>query len=274
MKVLVRYLSSFYALHFARTKLANFHYLLLKIALKGLGVLNYYNEEVSGEEYFISNMLPWITSQENPVFFDVGANKGNYSCLLASKYPNSKIFAFEPHPKCFLELSLLKIKNFYPIQIALGSTVGNFTLFDRADIDDSTHASLYEGVIKEIHHQRTSTYEVSVNTLDLVAESLGIEYIDLLKIDTEGNELSILQGGKKFIEQDRIGVIQFEFNEMNTISHVFFCDFRKLLKNYSFYRLLPHGLLPIPNDPLLSEIFAYQNILAISKSKDRLLNHV
>ncbi len=82
-------------------------------------------------------------------------------------------------------------------------------------------------------------------------------------MDVEGGELAILEGAHQLIKEARLGVIQFEFNEMNIISHSFLHDFRKLLPNYRIYRLLPAGLLPLPEDPLLSEIFGFQNLVAI-----------
>ena len=90
-----------------------------------------------------------------------------------------------------------------------------------------------------------------------------IDIIDFLKVDTEGHELAVLQGASSLIEDGRIGCIHFEFNEMNIVSRVFFLDFRELLHNYKLYRLLPNGLLPLGDSPLETELFAYQNIVAL-----------
>jgi len=49
---------------------------------------------------------------------------------------------------------------------------------------------------------------------------------------------------------------------MNVFSRVFMHDFFELMKGYRFYRLLPHGLLPLKRYIPLTEIFAYQNIVA------------
>ena len=53
-----------------------------------------------------------------------------------------------------------------------------------------------------------------------------------------------------------IRTIQFEFNEMNIISHATFKDFWDILRGYHFFRLLPGGrLMPIVvYRPLLCEI--------------------
>ena len=199
--------------------------------------------------------------------FDVGANIGDYTSLLLERFPEAQIHAFEPHPKNYSRL-LAKIKNgnvkFY--NMGIGEHKGNLTLYDRADHNGSAHASLYKEVISDIHKQKYTEIDVSVETLDEIASKEGIRYIDFLKIDTEGNELSVLKGAAHLIKTHSIGCIHFEFNEMNVISRVYFHDFCSALYDYDFYRLLPNGLLPLGRTPLSTELFAYQNILAIPKS--------
>jgi hypothetical protein len=109
--------------------------------------------------------------------------------------------------------------------------------------------------------------EIVIETLDDIAKREGIEFIDFLKIDTEGHELAALQGASTLLENGRIGCIHFEFNEMNVVSRVFFRDFRKILHQYKLFRLLPNGMLPVGSGPLGSEIFAFQNIVALPKRR-------
>jgi hypothetical protein len=92
----------------------------------------------------------------------------------------------------------------------------------------------------------------------------AISHEDLLKIDVEGAELEVLKGAVGAIKAGKIDVIQFEFNEMNVVSRVFFRDFWHVLDGYSFYRLLPFGLFPIRNyRTFFCELFAFQNIVAV-----------
>ena len=97
--------------------------------------------------------------------------------------------------------------------------------------------------------------------------SQNVQVIDLLKIDTEGNEFNVLLGCKEFLKNRQVKAIHFEFNEMNIVSKVSFKDFWDLLSDYNFYRILPGGgLLPIKNySPIMCEIYAFQNIVAILK---------
>jgi hypothetical protein len=108
-------------------------------------------------------------------------------------------------------------------------------------------------------------HEVDVTTLDAFIIEYNIEHVDLLKIDTEGFEYSVMSGCLESIKNNKIKAIHFEFNSMNIISKVFMKDFIKILPQYSFYRVLPNGLLKVEqHNILLTEIFGFQNIVAIN----------
>lgn len=150
------------------------------------------------------------------------------------------------------------------IPASVGDVGGVLDLYDRRERDGSSHASLYQAVIEQIHHTESVKHTVEVITLDEFCTQHGIDHIHLLKNDTEGNELKCLQGASGLLNRGAIDVIQFEFNEMNVVSHAAFKDFWDLLHDYQFLRLLPGGrLLPIDQySPLYCEIYAYQNIVA------------
>ncbi|GAB3323552.1 FkbM family methyltransferase [Haliea atlantica] len=197
---------------------------------------------------------------------DVGANKGCYSKEALEFNPELSIYAIEPHPATFELLSAafggVKIVT---INKGLSGEAGVLKLYDYADKDGSSHASLFEDVITELHGAGMAVaHEVEVTTLDEIVAKNGIGEISLLKIDTEGNELEVLRGGAKSLSERKIKAIHFEFNEMNVSSKVFFRDFWRMLAGYKLYRLLPNEMLEIKNySPLGCEIFAYQNIVAI-----------
>lgn len=228
--------------------------------------MNYSDPVVSGEAFFVARLLPLFIKEEAPTFFDVGANRGEYARLLIENFPGAKVYAFEPHPASYEALAKRRLHNVHPMQMALGAAVGSTRLYDYADSDGSTHASVYPAVFSEIRRHQAVSHVVKSKTLDAVVKSLQVARIDLLKVDAEGAELSILRGGQSLIEDGRIGMIVFEFNEMNIVSGTTLRDFREALDGYALYRLLPGGLLPIPKIPMLSEIYGYQNIVAVPSS--------
>ena len=250
---------------FGRRMFYKFHKRLAIAGLKGMGILNFQSFRLSGERYaldFISNNFSVKT------VFDIGANNGNWSIICTKKFPGTKIFAFEPHPKNFEKLvNNISQPAIFPINIGFSDVKGKIKIYDYAKSDGTSHASTFEGAISDIHHAKSISFEIYVNTIDDYIEENDIHQIDLLKIDTEGNELKILTGASKSLRSGKIRIIQFEFGSPNVISRTFFKDFYDLLKeHYSIYRLLPAGLLPIESyHPLLHESFGYQNLLAVSK---------
>ena len=58
-----------------------------------------------------------------------------------------------------------------------------------------------------------SEINVQTQTLDNFCLEKKINNIDVLKIDTEGNELNVLKGAKKLLEQNKINIIYTEISE-------------------------------------------------------------
>lgn len=256
-----------YARLFARKPLVPFHRLMLHVALRGLGVFNYQSFRISGEFYLVRKLLPrLLAGKDNPVVFDVGANEGNYSETILKAFPDARLYAFEPHGKTFQRLEARLGERGKAFNYGLGESAGSMELFDVGDEAGTSHASLYPDVISDIHHKATQSVQVEIKVLDEVAEELDIERIDFLKIDTEGNELSVLTGASRLLTEGKVGIIHFEFNEMNVISGCFMRDFVQMLESYRLFRLLPNALLEIEGMPVVTEIFGFQNIVAIPRN--------
>ncbi len=257
-----------YGTLFGSPRFANFNRLLHRLALRGMGVYNYENSRISGEEWVVVNIVRNLGS--NLVIFDVGANVGDYSRLMVNSGVSVKqIFAFEPHPKTYQRLvdNTNDLQNIVCVNIAVSDSAGEVSFYDR-DVDDGTsHASIHADVFSDIYRVQHREYRVNADTLDVFCANESIEYIDFLKIDVEGHELNVLRGAEKMLEEKRVRAIQFEFTQLNAAVGVFFKEFwEKLSPHYRVYRLLPHGLLPIDEyDPPLCEIFGYQNSLTILK---------
>jgi FkbM family methyltransferase len=263
----MKLISRLHRMVFARPSLKKLNLRLFHISLHGLGILNYQDDVVSGERYLLRKWLPKVILGPKPIFFDVGANEGQYTDALLQQFPTAFVHAFEPHPVNYSRIlqrafpsDRVKCQN-----LALGDAKGSLTLYDHAGNVGSSHASVYEASITEFHEDSAAATTVEVETLDNVTMKEGIGYIDFLKIDTEGHELAVLSGASRLLREGRIGHIQFEFNALHVYSRVFFRDFRNILANYNLYRLLPAGILPIDTNITDTEIFAFQNVLAAPK---------
>ena len=107
-----------------------------------------------------------------------------------------KVSAFEPNPDLFsaLEknLKLNRIRNVKSEQMALDNQPGEAYLYLNHDIHTSIGSLIQTSTAgKKILVRKT--------TLDIYCENYSINQIDLMKIDVEGYETNILQGGMSII---------------------------------------------------------------------------
>lgn len=138
------------------------------------------------------------------VIFDIGANVGYYSLHWASRVaPGGTIHAFEPVPSTFTWLSrnialnrldnVIRANNF-----GLGDAPGSVSVF-LPGFTGCGAASM-----KNLHPNESSQeIEVKLDTLDRYFSAAGLDRLDLVKVDVEGAELFVLQGGRKTIARYR-----------------------------------------------------------------------
>jgi FkbM family methyltransferase len=130
--------------------------------------------------------------------FDIGANIGAHTVPLAQHVgPRGRVFSFEPQRIVFQMLcgnvALAELSNVETYQAALGAESGSVLI---PELDYSQPAN-YGGV--ELS-QFASGRPVPVRVLDDFAD---LPRADLVKIDVEGMERSVLAGGARFIEKFR-----------------------------------------------------------------------
>jgi FkbM family methyltransferase len=261
----MRLFANFYVWVFGRKRFYRWNQRMLNLAVRGMGIGNPTVDVISPSE---NRLLHSLATLENLAVFDVGAHVGEYATRLRQLCPTARIWSFEPHPGSFNHLQLeAGRQGFEALNLALSDRSGSVQLYDyaatTADVG-SAHATLHRQVIEGIHHSQATGLEVQVATVDDFMESQKIEHLNLLKVDAEGHELAILRGARRAILSGAIDLVQFEFNEMNVMSRVFFKDFYDVLPGYSFYRMVLNGLVPVGDyQPRSHELFILQNIVAV-----------
>jgi FkbM family methyltransferase len=241
---------------------------VLSLAYRQRGILNYWNNDVSGESYVLNSILTHHFQGNPAIIFDVGANVGNYTEELKQVFPDAKIYAFEPNFNTFQSLEQkLSGSDVRRFCLGLSSSAAKRRIYTYATDNKSAHASVYREVLSDLH-KADEILEIDFETiaLDDFCRQHSIEKIDFLKIDTEGHELEVLSGAKQMLAQEKIDIIQFEFSEMNVISRVFLRDFYHVLSDYNIYRIDSKRLIPLFDYSSSNEIFQFQNFLAIRKS--------
>lgn len=245
---------------FGRPAFSPVHTALLKVALRGLGFQAWWSPRVTGEDWVLARLAKAVA---HPYVLDVGANVGAYAELVLRKAPGARVLALEPNPQTFQVLAeRANTLGFEALNVGAGRAPGEGLLYRHAAEPTSPHASMYPGVVNGGGDVLSAP--IAVSTLDDIVQQAGIERVHLLKIDTEGSELAVLQGARRLIAEQRVDWVQFEFNTMNVAAKVYLDDFVAALPGYRFYRLLAAGVLPIGQSSwTLPNLFMFQNLLAV-----------
>lgn len=124
------------------------------------------------------------------VIFDIGANVGVASVLLAEHFPKARIYSFEPVPDNFelLKRNVAGRPNVMPVQLALASDSGGREIIYSPDGLNLGGSSFFQrGASAD-----TPRMQVATATPAEFMRAQGIERVDLIKVDTEGAEYEIL----------------------------------------------------------------------------------
>ena len=104
--------------------------------------------------------------------------------------------------------------------------------------------------------------EVNVDTLDNYCNEKNIDYIDILKIDTQGYEDKILEGCSELIKKNKIGIIITEIMFDNVYDKYFsFSDIEKFLIPNNF-RMVGINLI---NNNLFSGLLFVADVMYFNK---------
>ena len=199
--------------------------------------------------YVLMEQLDWFEDEikfvrdllrPGQVAIDIGANYGVYALTMANAVGvDGKVFAFEPVAKTagYLKQSVdaNNFKQAEVLQLAISAAPGT------GRISTQQHAEL-NALIDASKHE--SSEEVRLDSLDNFCS--GRTDVDFLKIDAEGHEQMILDGGRDFFEKNS-PLVLYEVKEGSGLHLELVKSFGGL--GYESYRLLPGINVLVPFDP-------------------------
>lgn len=164
---------------------------------------------------FSSNMrytpFKYLPQNVDPKWImDIGANEGNVARAALKTFPKANIVCFEPSTDTFKQLvknmDEFRKKDGSPQQVFLehmalanynGEAKLNLTNFHPANslMTQSKYYSHYNPSVKEI-----GTETVKVARLDDICSKLPSKHFEIVKIDVEGLEKEVLDGGALFFQ--------------------------------------------------------------------------
>jgi FkbM family methyltransferase len=215
----------------------------------------------NGELRFMQTILPKCET-----VFDVGANVGDWMALALDINPRLQVHCFEPSLATFKRLQAREgeaIRNNFGLSSASGEMTlwvfaagaGINSLYKRQGLEDGYGLG---------EQQQAET--VRLDTLDEYCQRVGVDVIDLMKVDVEGHELEVFKGAVGMLAEGKIKRIQFEYGGCNIDSGALLKDLFGFFVpyGYSFYKIFPQELRHVSRYDQRLETFQYQNWVVVA----------
>lgn len=189
-------------------------------------------------DVFIAKVFEKYYRESPLVLVDVGARGGLQKKWFGARRHLS-VIGFEPDKKEYDNLvstqdgttkycnaALYKEKRNITLYLTRNRGVSSIYKPNRKFLDDFPDAE---------RHDVMETTEVSADALDNVLKEHGISDVDFIKLDTQGSELSILEGSAKTIESSIFGLeVEVEFAELYE-GQPLFADIDRFVKQFGFH---------------------------------------
>lgn len=139
---------------------------------------------------------------ENPVIVDVGANCGQFTHFSHHYLGASRVISIEPEKESFglLQLNSARAEDCFPC--AISDKQGEVTFYVARESSQLSSYVFEEGCSYK------DAYAVPMRRLDDLMQDLGIDHVDLLKIDTEGSEYHVLLSASETLSKTRMVLIE------------------------------------------------------------------
>ena len=195
------------------------------------------------DTYFVKEpeTLEWIDSfekKDNLIFWDIGGNIGLYSIYNSLKNPNSTTIVFEPSSSNLRVLSRnISINNLEKkikiVPIPLTNKENTFQVMNENDFFEGGALNSFGEKFDFEGNEFTPKmkYNLLGTTMNYLIENSILDVPDYIKIDVDGIEHFILEGGDKFLQNKKVKSLSVEINE--NFKHQYE-NVLKLMEKYNF----------------------------------------
>lgn len=217
---------------------------------------------IGEEERKLANGLFSFLRNE-PVVFDVGANKGEWSDIFFKEYgTNFDLHLFEPNKKL---LSYCEVKYEYKNNVKYNGVA----LADKKGTAQFYYFENYNNELSSLHKQDwwekelpLKQREVETTTVNDYCIENGIPYIDFVKIDAEGGDYDILVGCVVMMAHSKIRFIQIEYGGHYKVANKKFLDVIKIASvlDYKVYSFTGDNYNEVRHEDFIED-YHYENYI-------------
>lgn len=194
-----------------------------------------------GHSQFLNNRIKsgefnWLRQRNIKTVLDIGANTGQFATMIHAILPETTIYSFEPLDQCFevLKLKTERIPMIQCFHCALGGE-NTEAVIHANEFTPSSSLLQMTGLHKKSFPYTINAIDekVQVRTLDSVSPELDLCRTVLAKIDVQGFELNVLQGGEKTLSDIDIIIVETSFERLYE-NQPLFDDLYQYLQNRGF----------------------------------------
>lgn len=160
---------------------------------------------------------PWLRALGLQSALDIGANVGQFALALQTILPEIRLYSFEPLPECFAQLQrrMAGARRFAAFNLGVGDRAGRLTFEQNEFTPSSSFLQMAEAHRTAFPFTRaTQSVEVEVRRLDDLAAQLELREPFLVKIDVQGYEDRVLQGGEATLRRAEVILIETSFETL------------------------------------------------------------
>ncbi|PSN20258.1 hypothetical protein C7271_03070 [filamentous cyanobacterium CCP5] len=165
-----------------------------------------------------SDMWYWLRQTASIcTVIDIGANNGDFADFLANYFKANQTYVFEPSPLYRQELELKKnnIRNLKIFNVGLSDTTGEETFFQNSYGPASSFLKISDQSRAEFPQTSSETAtQVKVARLDDLLATEPLETEIFIKIDVQGFEDKVIQGGHQTFAKSKYVLVEMSFVPM------------------------------------------------------------
>jgi FkbM family methyltransferase len=194
------------------------------------------------------------------VFIDAGGNKGDFALLAAMLTgKEGKVVCFEPEPNnCDWIKQSIMLNGYQNValqEVALSNYNGTAQLNIGRNSGEHT-------LLRNQRGRNFGAITVRTATLDSSLESLAVTTVNVMKVDVEGAEMSVLKGARGTLLANPQITLLIDIHPFLGVDPVEVCGFLSELGFCLYSMALPFNK-PIENQTNLHELLAYRRFSGI-----------
>jgi len=191
------------------------------------------SNEVQDEKMFADKK--WLLQYGFKTIVDIGANEGQFAKRMRALFPDTRIISFEPIDFVYDKLvnNFEDDNNFIAYNVGLGEKEETMKLW----LNEYSPSSSLLKMTTHLDHfdfaKHSNEIEINVSRLDSFKDVINQQIPYMVKIDVQGYEGKVINGGLEVIKNAQLVITEVSFSELYD-NQALFDDIYSVLKGLGF----------------------------------------